>query len=218
MTSFAQITANRRNARRSTGPRSAAGKARVSQNAHKHGLTSKNGSFFSRPTDPALSRLWSAKLARHQRFWHNLLAPKTPLEHLLVTRIATLHFHRERLDVLEVYTFNTHSVLRHPDGTVENIGTSGSFLRHTAAFGRIWRAQSRLTRQIDRALAHLNALRATPKNHPRLAAILLPPCQKQKVSKQTQFFRRPQPTPLHPKPPDRAGPPPHHPEIVKFPP
>src|SRR5262245_37821883 len=38
MTSEAKIAANRRNAQRSTGPRSAAGKARSSRNAIRHGL------------------------------------------------------------------------------------------------------------------------------------------------------------------------------------
>jgi hypothetical protein len=39
MTSPAKIAANRRNAQRSTGPRSAAGKARAGRNAFRHGLT-----------------------------------------------------------------------------------------------------------------------------------------------------------------------------------
>jgi hypothetical protein len=39
MTSQARIDANRRNARRSTGPRTAAGKARASRNAWQHGLS-----------------------------------------------------------------------------------------------------------------------------------------------------------------------------------
>ena len=38
MTSAAKIAANRRNARRSTGPRSAAGKARARHNRFRHGL------------------------------------------------------------------------------------------------------------------------------------------------------------------------------------
>lgn len=38
MTSPARIAANRRNAARSTGPRTPAGKAKVAQNARKHGL------------------------------------------------------------------------------------------------------------------------------------------------------------------------------------
>jgi hypothetical protein len=39
MASERQIAANRRNARRSTGPRSGAGKTRASRNAYRHGLT-----------------------------------------------------------------------------------------------------------------------------------------------------------------------------------
>jgi hypothetical protein len=39
MTSERQIAANRRNARKSTGPRSSAGKKRASRNAYRHGLT-----------------------------------------------------------------------------------------------------------------------------------------------------------------------------------
>ena len=38
MTSPAKIAANRRNAQKSTGPRSAAGKARIRNNAFRHGL------------------------------------------------------------------------------------------------------------------------------------------------------------------------------------
>ena len=41
MSNDRQIAANRRNAQRSTGPRSGAGKARVSMNPLKHGLTAR---------------------------------------------------------------------------------------------------------------------------------------------------------------------------------
>ena len=39
MASERQIAANRRNARKSTGPRSGAGMKRASRNAYRHGLT-----------------------------------------------------------------------------------------------------------------------------------------------------------------------------------
>src|SRR5690349_14140876 len=41
MTSFRQIEANRRNAQKSTGPKTESGKHRASQNAARHGLTAK---------------------------------------------------------------------------------------------------------------------------------------------------------------------------------
>jgi len=42
MATQSQITANQANAKHSTGPKTAAGKARVAQNATRHGLTAKN--------------------------------------------------------------------------------------------------------------------------------------------------------------------------------
>jgi hypothetical protein len=43
MTTKRQIAANRANAKRSSGPRSRAGKARASQNAYRHGLAARMG-------------------------------------------------------------------------------------------------------------------------------------------------------------------------------
>jgi hypothetical protein len=42
-----QIAANKRNARRSTGPRSPAGKKRAGQNAYRHGLTLRSNATFA---------------------------------------------------------------------------------------------------------------------------------------------------------------------------
>jgi hypothetical protein len=51
MATQAQIQANRRNALRSTGPRTAAGKRRVSRNAVKHGLRSKSAEIPARDSE-----------------------------------------------------------------------------------------------------------------------------------------------------------------------
>lgn len=49
MASEKQIAANRRNAKRSTGPRTAAGKLRTSQNAYLHGLSIPLAHFSQMP-------------------------------------------------------------------------------------------------------------------------------------------------------------------------
>jgi hypothetical protein len=50
MASERQIAANRRNARKSTGPRSCAGMKRASRNAYRHGLTPRSFSTVTRIT------------------------------------------------------------------------------------------------------------------------------------------------------------------------
>jgi hypothetical protein len=55
MASERQIAANRRNARRSTGPRTSAGKSRASRNAYRHGLSVSVGA--STPLAPQLEKL-----------------------------------------------------------------------------------------------------------------------------------------------------------------
>ncbi|RZM94510.1 hypothetical protein CWO91_39270 [Bradyrhizobium genosp. SA-3] len=55
MASIRQIEANRRNAKRSTGPKTAGGKARSSQNALRHGL--------ARSGDPAVTENFAVAIA-----------------------------------------------------------------------------------------------------------------------------------------------------------
>ena len=58
MASDKQIAANRRNARKATGPRSAAGKKRASRNAYRHGLSkAMSGVVFTRAVEDLARRI-----------------------------------------------------------------------------------------------------------------------------------------------------------------
>jgi hypothetical protein len=85
----AQINANRENATHSTGPRSEAGKATVSQNRTTHGLNYNAATFQVLPCENQFdyNDLLKALQEEHQ--------PSTPTEHLLVLSMAQ---HRWLLD------------------------------------------------------------------------------------------------------------------------
>ncbi|MEW6050111.1 MAG: hypothetical protein AB1644_03495 [Candidatus Zixiibacteriota bacterium] len=92
-TSLRQIEANRRNARKSTGPKTREGKARVSQNAVKHGLYAKKIVL----TSPRVSET-QAKYDSLCNAIVNNLDPHSPLECLLARRIANCVWQIERAD------------------------------------------------------------------------------------------------------------------------
>jgi len=77
MTSLRKIYSNRRNARRSTGPRTAAGKARSARNGRRHGL--------SRPSWIDLQAM--RRIAAHRRV---ILGDKTGTAHRLYAMRAAL--------------------------------------------------------------------------------------------------------------------------------
>src|ERR1043166_2113500 len=91
-----QIESNRRNARRSTGPRTKRGKARSRGNAAKHGLLSRqvvaNGYWMHESTEDfdALCREF-----------HKSLAPVGPLEEMLVNQIVTANWRLRRARTAE---------------------------------------------------------------------------------------------------------------------
>jgi hypothetical protein len=93
MTTTAQIESNRRNAQRSTGPRSGAGKARASKNALTHGLRS------NLPVIPGESPdEWEAHLAGILA----VLAPANLLEKELASRVALCLWRLRRIASYEV--------------------------------------------------------------------------------------------------------------------
>jgi hypothetical protein len=92
MASERQIRANRRNALKSTGPRTAAGKVASSRNALRHGLTAHQ--VVIEGEDPALFD------AVHDRFRREF-QPVGPMEDFLVERLAGLAWRLRRVPLFE---------------------------------------------------------------------------------------------------------------------
>jgi|SRR5579884_1546420 len=92
MSTFAQVSANQKNASHSTGPRTPEGKAASSQNAVKTGVTSSKVvlPFESEAEYDALFRDFVAQLA-----------PATPIERLLVENVTNAHWRLRRVQAAQ---------------------------------------------------------------------------------------------------------------------
>jgi hypothetical protein len=88
MTSEAQILANRRNAQKSTGPRTPQGKAAVSQNAVKQGLLTRHDVISSES---------QADFDLYRQQILDELAPVSPMESMLAERIVCLSWRLKRV-------------------------------------------------------------------------------------------------------------------------
>jgi hypothetical protein len=87
MATEAQILANRRNAQKSTGPRTGEGKAAVSQNAVKHGLLARHDVITSES---------QADFDHHRNQILDELDPVSPMESILAERVVTLSWRLKR--------------------------------------------------------------------------------------------------------------------------
>ncbi|MEN6425926.1 MAG: hypothetical protein ABFE13_11220 [Phycisphaerales bacterium] len=96
MASVAQIQANRLNAQKSTGPRTAEGKERASQNALKHGLLAREAVIQGE--DPAEFEL-------HREGMLQELAPAGVVEGMLAERIVGLSWRLRRAERLQNAAF-----------------------------------------------------------------------------------------------------------------
>ncbi len=96
MATEAQIEANRRNAERSTGPRTAAGKAVVAQNAVKHGLLGEQVVVEGEDR---------ARYARHRDEMLRALGPLEEVEITLAERLIGLSWRLQRVQRLQVQAF-----------------------------------------------------------------------------------------------------------------
>jgi hypothetical protein len=97
MASEAQIIANRRNAGKSTGPRTHKGKNAISKNAIKHGLFARQAVISSENQEEfCLYRDWM--LAE--------LAPAGPMETMLAERIVSLSWRLKRAGIIQNQTID----------------------------------------------------------------------------------------------------------------
>src|SRR3954453_7038992 len=100
MTTFKQIEANRRNARRSTGPITAEGKLRSRRNAVRHGLTA----------ETVISALEDAE--DYKAFEEAVIADydaQSAVERELVLRLASLLWRIRRATAMETGLFEIHA-------------------------------------------------------------------------------------------------------------
>jgi len=105
MSTQAQILANRRNAQKSTGPRTPNGKSAVSQNILKHGLTAANAVINSE--SQAEFDLYRDQLLAE-------LAPASPMESMLAERIVHLSWRLKRASRIQNQTIDALNAPKPP--------------------------------------------------------------------------------------------------------
>jgi hypothetical protein len=97
MATKAQIAANRRNAEKSTGPRTDEGKAAVAQNAVKHGLSGRLDVIKGED---------QAEFDQHRAAFLAELAPAGAVETMLVERIVSLSWRLDRVERMQNEVFD----------------------------------------------------------------------------------------------------------------
>lgn len=176
-----QIQANRRNARKSTGPRSAAGKAKVSRNAVKHGLSS---SAVVLPTeDESAYRLLCAALEAE---WE----PQTTTERFLVDQMAAAQWKLTRIDALETALLAGRAKPAARERSLEQ------FSRHQTRLRRAWHQAIKALMDLRKARQIL-AEKLTKQTQDRLYRCNgnRPPYQEEPPIQTRRILRRPSPDP-----------------------
>ena len=162
MATKAQIKANCENAKKSTGPRTEEGKARVSLNALKHGLLAQ---------DAVLPEEDPAEFDRQLRDLERDLRPENSLEFELVRQIVDAQWRMRRLVRIEtaflsgaIEAQRRHEEIFHSDnipsgreGETQLLGAG--LLNRTQALLHLARYDAHLSRRYYRAIAELGRLR-----------------------------------------------------------
>lgn len=144
MTSPAQIAANRRNAAKSSGPKTAAGKAVVARNALRHGLTTRQ---------VVVPGEGLADFVRFHAEIRGVLNPTDAIEEELVERIVICAWRLRRMGCIEA------ALLADASGHVGSSAVYGTELG--VGFSRVLPAMTTLSRYesvLDRALRQAQML------------------------------------------------------------
>ena len=145
MTTEAQITANRLNALKSTGPRTPAGKAVVALNAQRHGLLSR---------ESLIQGECEADLLDFERRLHAQLAPVGELEFLLADRIVSNAWRLRRAVGIEAALFKSER------GSTTVLDDVLSWKSDRERLQLISRYETTLERSLYKALHELQRLQA----------------------------------------------------------
>ena len=160
MATEAQVAANRRNAVKSTGPRTAAGRAVVRQNALRHGLTAEELVLFDeRPEDLA---------GFHERL-RAALDPADEVEEELVERIVLCAWRLRRAARVEAGLINIEAEDVKSRGYKPRVGSA--FRNAGFGLGLASRYETALDRSLRRAHALLERRQARRRGEPVLPPI-----------------------------------------------
>src|SRR5260370_18378538 len=160
MASEAQVAANRRNAGRSTGPRTEAGKAAVSRNALRHGLTAEQVVLFDEEAED---------LARFHDDMRRALDPADEVEEELVERIVLCAWRLRRVVRIEAGLFNSAADQIRRWGNEFVLGPT--FGKAAYDLGTASRYEAALDRSLRRAYSTLDRRPSRRRRAPVLAPI-----------------------------------------------
>jgi len=157
MATQSQIDANRRNAQKSTGPKTQEGKAKSRRNALRHGLTAKTCMLADEDPNDLLDMI--AEIG--EKF-----DPQDTDEDFLVQRMAEARLRYNRIMPLEASIFNLRLVVdKAPDPLMEAQGLScqraWAYMRDANggnALSKLSRYETTLLREYDRSRAELEKL------------------------------------------------------------
>jgi len=146
MATAAKVSANRRNAEKSTGPRTAEGKAAAAQNAVKHGLWARQAVL--KDEDPQEFELHRTRMLRK-------LAPDGPDQEAMAERIVALWWRLKRAERMQDEALDYLIEADRGDGWVKCRRENGDpSARAELAFGRAVARDFAEARTLDRLTMH----------------------------------------------------------------